>query len=115
MYRKITSIIITAVVSAAIAFPCTAGAASLAAASVAPSVSLPYVDDVNEWGAGRCVLTVVASGSPAKLKATSGGKALKVRKHHRNVWTVVVKRRAGVKLSVRAGGGKWKSIGYRVY
>lgn len=112
--KKATAIIITAIIAIAVAFPCTAQAAELRAASV-PSASLPYVDDVNEWGASRCILTVVASGDRAVLKATSGGKALKVKRHERNVWTVVVKKRAYVKLSVRAEGGKWKSIGYRVY
>lgn len=112
--KKATAIIITAIIAVAIAFPCTAQAAELAAASVS-NASLPYVDDVNEWGASRCILTVVAAGKPSALKATSGGKALKVKRHERNVWTVVVKKRAYVKLSVRAGNGKWKSIGYRVY
>lgn len=113
MARKITSIIMAALVAVAIAFPCTAEAAELRAASV-PSVSLPYVDDVNEWGSGH-ILTVVAAGEPSALKATVKGKALKVTRHKRNVWTVVVKRKAYVKLSVRAKGGKWKAIGFRVY
>lgn len=112
MARKITGIIITAILAAAFALPCSAGA--LQAGSFG-GASLPYVDDVNEWGASSYILTVYAAGNPSACKATSKGKALKVKRHGKRVWTVVVKRRAYVRLSVRAKGGAWKSIGYRVY
>jgi len=114
MKKQMTSIMMAAVLAATVAVP---SASALQAASVAPkapSVSLPYVDDVNEWGSGRYILTVLASGTSAKLKATSKGKALKVKRHKRNVWTVVVKKRAYVKLTVSANGER-KSIGFRVY
>lgn len=118
MLKKMTSMAVAAVLAASVAVPSTAAAAELAAASVpsqVPAATLPYVDDVNDWGASRYILTVVAGGKPSALKSTSGKKALKVTKHRRGVWTVVVKRGAYVKLSVRAKGGKWKSIGYRAY
>lgn len=91
----------------------TAEAKALSAGSV-PSVSLPYVDDVNPSGSGY-VLTVTCAGSAKTvLKASVGGKSLKVAKVRARVWTVEVPRNKEVKLSVRANG-KWKSIGYRVY
>ena len=92
----------------------TAEAKTLSAGSV-PSVSLPYVDDANPSGSGY-VLTVTCAGSPsAKLKASVGGKSLKVTKVRARVWTVEIPKGKEVRLSVRAGSGKWKSIGYRVY
>ena len=91
-----------------------AEAKTLSAGSV-PSTSLPYVDDVNPSGSGY-VLTVTCAGSPsAKLKASVGGKSLKVTKVRARVWTVEIPKGKEVRLSVRAGSGKWKSIGYRVY
>ena len=114
MKKQLTSIMMAAVLAATVAVP---SASALQAASVAPkapSVSLPYVDDVNEWGSGQYILTVTARGAKAKLKATSRGKALKVKRHDRNVWTVIVKKRAYVRLTVSANGER-KTIGYRVY
>ena len=78
--------------------------------------SLPFIDDVNEWGKGKVILTVTACGDKSiQLKATSQGKRLKVVKHKPRVWTVVVRKGKEVKLSVRPRHGKWRSIGYRVY
>lgn len=95
----------------------TAEAKALSAGNAvsAPSTSLPYVDDVNPSGSGY-VLTVTCAGSPsAKLKASVGGKSLKAKKVRARVWTVEVPKGKEVRLSVRAGNGAWKSIGYRVY
>jgi hypothetical protein len=107
------AVVIAAAIAASLAGAPSAHA--LQAGSV-EQVSLPYVDDVNEYGAGRYVLTVTCCGSPkAELRATVKGKRVKVVKRRPRVWTVVVRRGAACKLSVRARGGKWKSIGYRVY
>ena len=94
-------------------------AIAISAALVLPSqawaASLPYIDDVNDWGAGKSIATVVVSGDKPQLKVTSGGKKVKVTKHKKGVWTVVLKNGKKYKLSSREKGGKWKSIGYRVY
>ena len=71
------------------------------------AVSYPTVDDVNEWGAGKSILTVTAAGTgKLKLRATSGKKKLKVVKHHRGVWSVVVRNGRSVKLTARDAEGK---------
>lgn len=95
------------------------GAAAITAALVLPSqafaVSYPCVDDVNEWGKGKSILTVTACGKgKLALKATSGGKKLKVRKTKRGVWLVVVKNRKAVQLIASDKHGK-RRIVYRVY
>ena len=119
-----TAIIIAAIVAAVIALSLMgaprAEAAPLSAGSVEPRCSLPYVDDVNEWGKGHVILTVYCCGNAKSydLKVTDpkGRKAKPIRsKRHRNVWTVVIRKGKEYKLSVRAKGGKWKSVGYRVY
>lgn len=79
-----------------------------------PSVSLPYVEDVNPQGSGY-VATVSCAGSPSDIRVTCKGKRVKVHRESKRVWTVKLKKNAYYKLSVRAAGGKWKSIGYRVY
>ena len=81
--------------------------------------SLPYVDDVNEWGKGKVILTVYCCGNAKsyQLKVTNekGKKAKAVRSKKRNdVWTVVVRKGHVYKLSVRPKGGVWRSIYYGV-
>ena len=79
--------------------------------------SLPYVDDVNDWGPGKVIVTVCCCGDAAKyqLKVTNPkGKKVKVTKVKRDVWTVVLKKGKTYKLSVRPKGGKWRSIRYGV-
>ena len=122
--RKI-AIIIAAIVAAVIALSLMgaprAEAAPLSAAgitSVEPRCSLPYVDDVNEWGKGHVILTVYCCGNAKAydLKVTSGKGKMKVvrSKRHKNVWTVVIRKGKTYKLSVRAKGGSWKSIKYGI-
>ena len=89
-----------------------------ACAPMASACSLPYVDDVNDWGANSKIATVYAVGDkPMKLKAVDAKtrKPAKVRKVKRGVWLVTMKRGHAYKLSVKDKGGKWKSIGYRIY
>lgn len=79
--------------------------------------SLPYIDDVNDWGDGKVIVTVCCCGDAAKyqLKVTNPkGKKVKATKVKRDVWTVVLKKGKTYKLSVRPKGGKWRSIRYGV-
>ena len=79
--------------------------------------SLPLVDDVNDWGKGKVIVTVTCCGDAKsyQLKVTNekGGK-VKATKHKKRVWTVVMKKGRTYKLSVRPKGGKWRSIRYGV-
>lgn len=91
-----------------------AEAATLSAAT--EKVSLPYVTDVNPTKHGYVATVECASGaSKLELKVTQDGKAVKVHRYGKRLWTVPMKAKKYYKLSVRAKGGKWKSIGYRVY
>ena len=100
-----------ALVAAAIA-PMGADAKPL---TVEPSVSLPYVEDVNPSGSGYIATVTCCGAKGAQLKVTSKGKRVKVRKHAPRVWTVKMRKAQTYKLSVRAKGGSWKSIAYRIY
>ena len=102
MFKRLAAIMVAAIVAIAL-MP-----------GRAIAVSYPTVDDVNEWGAGKSILTVTAAGTgKLKLKATSGKKKLKVTRHHRGVWTVVVRNGKKVRLTVRDAEGK-ASFAYRV-
>ena len=103
-------------------------AGSLLFPTSALAVSLPYVDDVNEWGANKSILTLYACGKEKakqfRVTDVKTHKSVKVKNLHRwektgYVGTVVVKNGHEYKISVRAKShgkwGKWKSIGYRVY
>lgn len=115
----IIAAIVAAVIALSLSFTPSAEAATLSAGSVEPRCSLPYVDDVNEWSKNNVILTVYCCGNAKsydlKVVSDKGKKAKAVRsKRHRNVWTVVVKKNRVYKLSVRAKGGKWKSIKYGI-
>lgn len=83
--------------------------------SVSVPVSLPYVDDANPSAHGYELTVTCAGSAKAVLKASVGGKSLKVTKVRARLWTVEVPKGKEVKLSIRAGNSAWKSIGYRVY
>ena len=88
--------------------------AALLMPSAAYAVSYPCVDDVNEWNGNRSCLTVTAVGEGSlKLTAKGNGKKLKVEKHHRGVWTVVVRNGERVVLTVR-DKNESRSIEYRL-
>lgn len=80
-----------------------------------PSVSLPYVEDVNPAKGGYDALVSVCGKGKAELKVTCKGKRVKARKLDAHTWHVRIKRGKTYKISARAKGGKWKSIAYRVY
>ena len=98
-------------------------------APAANACTLPYIDDVNDWGAGKSIATVIALGhdgdTAVKWKAadTKTHKAAKVthKKKNGNVYVgmVVMKHGHVYKISVKAKShgkwGKWKSVGYCVY
>lgn len=112
--RKIASMAMAIAVAASLtAFAGTAEAKEVTVAT--PSVSLPYVDDVNPWGGGYIATVTCAGSAKAELKVTLNGKRVKVRKHAPRVWTVKLKKSRTYKLSVRIKGCAWKSIGYRIY
>lgn len=111
MFKKIAGAIAAAMLAGAVVLP-----------SQAMAVSYPYVDDCNEWSSRSSVITVVACGDgKLTLSAKQGGKKLKVKKHHRGVWTVhhrgvwtvVIKNKKAVKLTAKDRSGK-RSISYRV-
>lgn len=103
-FKRVRATLVAAAVSAALLMPSTAFA-----------VSLPYVDDVNDWGEHKVIATVVARGEgKLTLKAKCGGKRLKVTKHHRGVWTVVFPTGEDVKFTAKDDFGK-RTIGYRIY
>jgi len=110
--KKLVVLVIAFVVGIAIAMPSTANAAEL---TTSVGVSLPYVEDVNEFGSGYVATVTCAGSSKAVLKVTQSGKRIKVRKHAPRVWTVKLKRAKTYKLSVKVKGGAWKSIAYRIY
>ena len=113
--RKIIAIIIAALVAAA-CIGTTSAEAKVTAASV-PNVSLPYVTDVNPVGGNMYEAQVECAGSAKafELRATCKGRSAKVHRIGKHAWSVKIRRGEAYKLSVRAKGGKWKSIGYRVY
>ena len=108
-------------------------AAILAATMFAPAAnacSLPYVDDVNDWGKGKVIVTLytcITKGETAfryTVKDTKTNKAAKVtmRKCHdcgkKHIATVVMKRGHVYKITVKAKDGKrWnkRAIAYCVY
>ena len=107
-------------------------AAMIAATMMAPAANactIPYIDDVNDWGARSSIVTVCAlkhDGDKAvKWKVTDAKtkKAAKVENVHRYknwyVCMVVMKHGRTYKVSVKAKANgkwsKWKSIGYCVY
>ena len=101
MFKKIAAVVISAIVAGAVVLPSTAHAAE------------GYVDAHEEWGVKHSIITVVGSGhGKLKLTAKQSGKKLKVTKHHRGVWTVVVKNGKKVRLTVRDRDGK-ASFAYR--
>lgn len=79
--------------------------------------SLPHVDDVNDWGKGKVILTVFCCGNAKayhlKVVNDKGGK-VKVVKSKKNVWTVVLRKGRTYKLSVKPKGGVYRSIYYGV-
>lgn len=79
--------------------------------------SLPYIDDANEYGPGKVIVTVVCCGDAKsyQLKVTNEqGKKVKVTKHKKRVWSVVLRKGRTYKLSVRPKGGVYRSIYYGV-
>ena len=98
-------------------------------APAANACTIPYIDDVNDWGARSSIVTVCAlkhDGDKAvkwKVTDTKTKKAVKVENVHRYknwyVCTAVMKHKHVYKISVKAKThgkwGKWKSIGYCVY
>ena len=81
----------------------------------APECSLPYVEDVNPTSGGYIATVSAAGSSRLQCRVTSGGKAVKVRKVAPRTWTAKLKEGRTYKVSVRAAGGSWRSIGYRIY
>ena len=105
--KRIAGLLAAAAISAALVMP-----------GMAHATSLPYVEDVNPYGSGKSVATVVCYGGhgPFKLKVTDErGKRVKVHRHRKGVWTVVLRNGEAYKVSVREKGEGWKSIGYCVY
>lgn len=91
-------------------------------APAAHAVSLPYVDDVNDWGRGKVIATVTACGHESKFTMhaydLTAKKPAKVTKHKKRVWTCVMKRGHVYKLTVKAKDGKrtnTRKIAYCVY
>jgi len=113
--RKIIAIIVAALVAAA-CLGTTSAEAKVAAAGM-PNASLPYVTDVNPSARNLYVATVecAGSGKSFEFQAVCKGKRAKVKRIGKRAWSVKIRRGELYKLSVRAKGGKWKSIGYRVY
>ena len=85
----------------------------------APSVSLPYVEDVNPSGKAAYVAVVSCAGKAKRveLRVTDlkAKKRVKVHRISGKRFEVKIRKGRSYKLSVRAKGGAWKSIGYRVY
>ena len=95
--------------------PAVGHAAYAEVTAAAPSVSIPYVEDVNPAGGGY-VATVTCSGSAkAEIRVTCRGKRVEARKLAPRTWAVRMRADREYRLSVRADGSAWKSIGYRIY
>ena len=113
--------ILATCIAAVIALSLTAPAEALQAGSIkasAPSVSLPYVEDVNpSKGAFVAVVSCAGKAKRAELRVTDvrAKKRVKVHRVSAKRWTVKLAKGRSYKLSVRAKGGAWRSIGYRVY
>lgn len=97
-------------------------------APAAHAVSLPYIDDVNDWGKGKVITTIHAAGYESQFRFTV--KDAKTKKHvrvkmHRckdcgkkHIATAVLKRGHVYRITVKAKDGKrynTRSIGYCVY
>jgi len=103
MFKKIAGTIAAAMLAGAVVLP-----------SQAAAVSYPYVDDCNEWSSRSSVITVVACGDgKLTLSAKQCGKKLRVKKHKRGVWTLVIRNNKVVKLTAKDRSGK-RSVSYRV-
>lgn len=119
--RKISTIIATAAVTAAIAFPSVASAAYSPAEFITEGTeptfcSMPYVDDLNDWGSRAFMATIVCAGnSKAQCKVTLKGKRVRVTKHHPRVWTAKLVKGKYYRISVRVPRGAWKTIGFKAY
>lgn len=109
--RKLATMGVALVIAAALVAPMQAEAKLTTAE---PSVSLPYVEDVNPYGGGYVATVSCAGRGSAILKVTCKGKPVKVRKVAKRTWTVKMKQGRCYKLSVRSGSA-CKSIGYRIY
>ena len=97
-------------------------------APAAHAVSLPYVDDVNDWGKGKVIATVYAAGHESSfkftVKDTKTKKPAKVTMRKcrdcgkKHIATVVMKRGHVYRITVKAKDGKRynkRSIAYCVY
>ena len=119
--KKFTSVIASAALAAAIAFPSVASAAYAPAEFITEGTeprfcSMPYIDDLNDWGSRAFMATIVCAGnSKAQCRVTLKGKRVRVEKCHPRVWVAKLKRGEYYRISVRVPHGKWKSIGFRAY
>ena len=98
-------------------------------APAANACTLPFIDDVNEWGARSSIVTLCTLSNPGdkavkwKITDTKTHKTVKAENIHKykkfSVCTAVMKHGRTYKVSVRAKAhgkwGKWKSIGYCIY
>ena len=85
----------------------------------APSVSLPYIEDVNPSGKSAYVAVVSCAGKAKRVELkvvdVRAKKRVKVHRISGKRFEVKIRKGRSYKLSVRAKGGAWKSTGYRVY
>ena len=91
-------------------------------APAANAVSLPCVDDANDWGRGKVIATVTACGHESKFTMhaydLTAKRPAKVKKCKKRVWTCVMKRGHVYRFTVKAKDGKRynkRSIAYCVY
>ena len=97
-------------------------------APAANAVSLPYVDDVNDWGRGKVIATVTACGHESAFRFSVVD--TKTKKHakvtmrkcrdcgKKHIATAVLKRGHVYRITVKAKDGKRynkRSIAYCVY
>ena len=114
--KRIIAVIIAAMLAMCVACVPRAEALSAAPMKHETVVSLPYVDDANPCKGGYTV-TVSCAGNAKSyaLKVTDErGKAVKVEKHSKRVWTVTMKRGHVYKIAVKGAGASWKSIRYGI-
>ena len=113
--KRVIAVIIAALIAAA-CVGTTSADAKVAAASM-PRTSLPYVTDVSPSGRNLydALVECAGKGKSFELRAVCKGKRAKVSRVGKRAWSVRIRRGELYKLSVRAKGGAWHSIGYRVY
>lgn len=76
--------------------------------------SLPYVEDVSPNNSGYVAQIGCAGSAKCSIKVTCEGKRVKAERAGKRLWAVKMRKGASYRLSVKAKGGEWKSIVYRI-